>query len=86
LSAAGKWPGFASRLHYLQGDFADPDTHRRLAESLQALPLPAAANRLFYLATAPSAAPTIIRQLASAGLNQEQQGWSRHCHREAFRP
>jgi glucose-6-phosphate 1-dehydrogenase len=74
---AEQWPGFASRLHYLQGDFAEPDTHRRLAESLHALPLPAAANRLFYLATAPSAAPTIIRQLASAGLNQEQQGWSR---------
>jgi glucose-6-phosphate 1-dehydrogenase len=75
--AAGKWPAFASRLHYLQGDFADPDTHRRLAESLNSQPLPAAANRLFYLATAPSAAPIIIRELAKVGLNQEQQGWSR---------
>jgi len=76
-SAAGNWPTFAARLHYLQGDFADPGTHQRLAAYLDAQPSPAAANRLFYLATAPSAAPLIIRQLASAELNRAQRGWVR---------
>lgn len=65
---------FASRLSYLSGDFADPDTYRRLAEVLGRMP---SANRLFYLATAPSAAPAIIRGLAEAGLNREERGWAR---------
>jgi glucose-6-phosphate 1-dehydrogenase len=72
-----EWQAFAPRMHYLAGDFADPDTHRRLAEYLDHLPLPAAANRLFYLATAPTAAPAIIQGLADAGLNREDRGWSR---------
>jgi glucose-6-phosphate 1-dehydrogenase len=69
-----EWRAFATRLSYLAGDFADPQTHRDLAERLDALPT---GNRLFYLATAPTAAPAIIRGLAAAGLQREERGWSR---------
>jgi len=69
-----EWRGFAPRITYLAGDFADPDTHRRLAQVLDGM---ATANRLFYLATAPSAAPAIIHGLAGAGLNREERGWAR---------
>jgi glucose-6-phosphate 1-dehydrogenase len=69
------WAGFAARLDYFSGDFADPDTHARLARLLESLP--EGHNRLFYLATAPSAAPDIIRGLAGAGLNREAHGWAR---------
>ena len=68
------WRMFAPRLSYLAGDFADPETHRRLARRLAEMPT---ANRLFYLATAPSAAPAILRGLADAELNAEDRGWSR---------
>jgi len=69
------WDGLAPRIHYLAGDFTDPATYARLSERLDALP--EGANRLFYLATAPSAAPAILRGLAGAGLNRETEGWAR---------
>jgi len=69
------WRSFAPRLSYLAGDFAELETYTRLAAFLDKLP--DAHNRLFYLATAPSAAPSIIRGLAAAGLNGEDQGWAR---------
>ena len=70
-----EWRRFAPRIRYLAGDFADPETHTRLATLLDSLP--DAGNRLYYLATAPSAAPIIIHGLAEAGLNQETRGWAR---------
>lgn len=70
-----EWQGFAPRIRYLAGDFADPATHARLAMLLDTLP--DADNRLYYLATAPSAAPAIIHGLADAGLNRETRGWAR---------
>lgn len=69
-----EWRAFAPRLTYLSGDFADPDTYRRLAKVLAEQP---SANRLFYMATAPSAAPAIIQGLADASLNREDKGWAR---------
>jgi glucose-6-phosphate 1-dehydrogenase len=70
-----EWKSFAPRIRYLAGDFADPATHTRLATLLDTLP--DAGNRLYYLATAPSAAPAIIHGLANAGLNRETHGWAR---------
>jgi glucose-6-phosphate 1-dehydrogenase len=70
-----QWHRFAPRIRYLAGDFAEADTHRRLAALLETLP--DAGNRLYYLATAPSAAPAIIHGLADAGLNREDPGWAR---------
>jgi glucose-6-phosphate 1-dehydrogenase len=69
-----EWRGFAPRLSYLSGDFADPDTYRHLAEHLHGLPT---ANRLYYLATPPSVAPAIVRGLAAVGLNREDRGFAR---------
>lgn len=69
-----EWGGFASRLSYVAGDFTDSAVYVRLAELLGRLP---SANRMFYLATAPSAAPAIINGLAGAGLNREGKSWSR---------
>ena len=68
------WGDFASRLDYLDGDFTDPRTYRTLADRLAGLPT---TNRLFYLATAPSATPAIIRALAAVGLQREEAGFSR---------
>ncbi|EXJ16984.1 glucose-6-phosphate dehydrogenase [Imhoffiella purpurea] len=68
------WNAFAASISYLSGDFFDPETHRRLAERMKDFP---GANRLFYLATAPSAAPEIVRRLAEVGLNREERGFSR---------
>ncbi|PKO58480.1 MAG: glucose-6-phosphate dehydrogenase, partial [Betaproteobacteria bacterium HGW-Betaproteobacteria-17] len=45
-----EWERFAPRITYLPGDFADADTHTRLAALLDTLP--DAPNRLYYLATA----------------------------------
>ncbi len=69
-----EWQAFAPRISYLAGDFADPATHRQLAGYLAGLPV---ANHLFYLATAPSAVPAILRGLVGAGLNRNARGWSR---------
>jgi glucose-6-phosphate 1-dehydrogenase len=69
-----EWQTFAQRLRYLSGDFADPATYEALARLLDRLPT---ANRLYYLATPPSAAPIIIGGLASAGLHREDGGFAR---------
>jgi len=72
-----EWDTFTTRLDYLAGDFADPDTYKRLANQLSNISAPVGSNRLFYLATPPSVAPMIIDGLAGAGLNRETNGWSR---------
>jgi len=69
-----EWNAFATRISYMSGDYADPETYSRLARQLDSLPIN---NRLFYLATPPSAAPVIVRGLTSAGLNAESKGSSR---------
>jgi len=68
------WEDFAGRILYLPGDFADPELYRRLRERIAAYPR---LGRLYYLATPPSVAPTIIDGLAAAGLNLEDQGFAR---------
>ncbi len=72
-----EWDAFAPCLDYIAGDFADPETYKRLAERLDEIPAPVGANRLFYLATPPSVAPMIIDGLSKSGLNHGENGWSR---------
>jgi glucose-6-phosphate 1-dehydrogenase len=74
---AAHWEGFAARLDYLQGDFDDPGTFRRLAEHLPAHSESSGSNRLFYFATPPSVVPALIRGLAQVRLNGEERGWTR---------
>ncbi len=71
---ASLWSAFAAQISYLSGDFNDSQTLARLAERLASAPT---ANRIFYLATAPSATSTIVRELAAVGLNPEDGGFSR---------
>lgn len=72
-----EWRGFAPRLSYFHGDFSDKQMYRQLADYLNNLGPPASSNRLFYLATPPSVAPTIIRGLGNFGLQKEEGGWAR---------
>ncbi|HUK77438.1 MAG TPA: glucose-6-phosphate dehydrogenase, partial [Thermoleophilia bacterium] len=77
-------------VHYVQGEFGDPEGYKRLREALDELDRSkrTAGNRIFYLATPPSLFPVIIEQLGAAGLNQgglagtpeehgENRGWTR---------
>lgn len=67
------WPGFAAQIDYLSGEFDDPATYRQLQARLAQTP----ANRLYYLATPPSVAESIINGLARSNLHGEQAGWAR---------
>jgi glucose-6-phosphate 1-dehydrogenase len=71
------WDSFAQRLHYLEGDFADPEEARRLDRRLTDLAGGAARNLLFYLATPPQAYTGLVDALAGAGLTVERDGWRR---------
>ncbi len=72
-----EWDAFATRLDYMAGDFSDSNTYERLANRLGKVSAPVGVNRLFYLATPPSVAPTIIDGLSESGLSREGRGWSR---------
>ncbi|HET6433662.1 glucose-6-phosphate dehydrogenase [Dyella sp.] len=50
------------RLHYIDGDYADPDTFRKLGKALAG-----AMHPLHYLAIPPSLFPSVIKQLAESG-------------------
>ncbi len=73
------WPRFTSRFHYLQGDYDDPDTYRRLAQRLAQCEAESniGGNRLFYLAVPPDVFPLIIKHLGESGLSQSDHGWVR---------
>ena len=74
-----RWNEFAEKVEYLAGDYADPETYRRLAQRLDQLDPKGAilGNRLFYLATPPELYPILIEQLGRAGLNHSASGWTR---------
>ncbi len=72
---------FLERIVYQQADFADDAAFDRLTERLDEMDAEhgTRANRLFYLATQPSAFPTIVAQLGRCGLDHEVHGggWRR---------
>ncbi len=76
------WESFAQGLFYQWGDYDDPASYTRLSSLLRQLDSERGTqgNRVFYLATPPSAYPIIIRRLGEAGLSQEGvegHGWAR---------
>ena len=77
----GKWQEFAPHLTYMSGDLTADATYAEIAARLEKLHAQVAAdgaqNRLFYFSTPPSLAPAIVQHLGAAGLNSEQNGWSR---------
>ena len=63
-------------IFYHTADFGDPQGYKALAQRLDEIDRTRGTqgNRLFYLATPPSAYSTILQQLAATGLSHEQNG------------
>jgi glucose-6-phosphate 1-dehydrogenase len=79
---AGLWDDFAEGIFYQPGQFADRGAFRDLAERLEQIDAARGTrgNRLFYLATPPSAYEEIVENLGRVGLHKEgerDKGWSR---------
>ncbi len=70
------WQDFAARLHYFQGNLDHEDDFHRLNKYLNDLEA-RAANRLYYLATAPAFYAPITDYLGAAGMAKEDEGWRR---------
>jgi glucose-6-phosphate 1-dehydrogenase len=75
------WEEFAGRIRYQRGNFDEPTLYDELTVRLDDLDRErgTAGNRLYYLATQPSAFAEIIAQLGRVGLDHEQHGggWRR---------
>jgi glucose-6-phosphate 1-dehydrogenase len=83
------WDEFAPALHYVSGDFENPEGYRRLATSLAEIDAQhgSGGNRLFYLATPPSCYGAIVHNLAEQRLvhhSGDSRGWTRGDRREAI--
>jgi glucose-6-phosphate 1-dehydrogenase len=78
---AALWDDFAAGIFYQPGQFADRGAFRDLAERLEQIDAARGTrgNRLFYLATPPSAYEEIVENLGRAGLHgqDERKGWAR---------
>ncbi|MFQ5736092.1 MAG: glucose-6-phosphate dehydrogenase [Thermodesulfobacteriota bacterium] len=73
------WRAFAARLYYTPLDLNDIESFRAmkgLVAQLEAVHK-TGGNRIFYLATPPSAYGGIIKATAVSGLSTETQGWTR---------
>ena len=63
-----EWAEFTSRIHYARGDISSPDDLKGLEETLRGIESSAKpANRLYYLALAPSLYGPAILNLGSSG-------------------
>lgn len=74
------WQWLCDRMSYLQGDFTDPLTYRRLREHLSELDKSGATegNRLFYLAVADRFFDVVVTALGAADMVAEKDGqWRR---------
>ena len=73
------WEEFARRIHYVRGDFEDPQTYAALSTALAAAARNdgTSGNALFYLATPPGEIGAVVRGLGAAGLCREDAGWRR---------
>ncbi|MGH9907455.1 MAG: glucose-6-phosphate dehydrogenase, partial [Pyrinomonadaceae bacterium] len=74
-----QWQQFAQRMYYVAGQLDDPQAYSRIAARLEKMQAEAgvSTNRMFYLATPPSLAPTIVAELGRTGLAKDEKGWSR---------
>ena len=64
------------RLNYFQLELHDDQGYQRLASELEENPV-FSSNIVFYLSIAPGFYESVARQLAKAGLNDENTGWRR---------
>ncbi|MDQ3408340.1 MAG: glucose-6-phosphate dehydrogenase [Chloroflexota bacterium] len=75
----GIWDDFAESIHYQQGEFGDRPDFKVLEERLEQVDAARGThgNRLYYLATPPSAYTQIVGNLGRVGLDRQQEGWAR---------
>jgi glucose-6-phosphate 1-dehydrogenase len=81
------WQTVRDRVHYLSGDFQNPQFYRQLQEFLAALDAESRTdgNYLFYLATLPSLFAEIARRLGEWGLTTERdRQWRRVVFEKPF--
>jgi glucose-6-phosphate 1-dehydrogenase len=71
-----RWREFSKRLHYFQGDLEKPDDFGRFRDYLDEIE-DGAANRLYYLATAPEHYAPTVKSLHEHGMAAENGGWRR---------
>jgi glucose-6-phosphate 1-dehydrogenase len=74
------WNLFVKRLHYIQGDFNNPDLYKKLSQMLEGFEKTdgTEGNALFYLATAPQFFSVVVHHLGDVGLTkQEAHKWRR---------
>jgi glucose-6-phosphate 1-dehydrogenase len=74
------WSWLTRRMHYMQGDFTQAETYRRLDKLLseQFARQSGSANALFYMAVADRFFGPVIEQLGGAGLmRQSENAWRR---------
>jgi len=77
MECPGKeWNEFSQRLWYLRGDSKQSEAYIALDEFLQELE-GGPADRLYYLATAPSLFPVIVKELGKSGMARELDNWRR---------
>jgi glucose-6-phosphate 1-dehydrogenase len=74
-----KWNPIEERLHYMSGEFDDPELYQRVGRTLEQLQSQhgVPANYLFYFAIPPEMFATVGRHLAESGLTREDKGWRR---------
>ena len=74
----GEWADFARNVFYVRGDLDAPETYvilrKRLEEWEDGNDI---VNQLFYLSVGPEFFGTVIENLGSTGLAQEENGWRR---------
>ncbi len=74
------WNDFVQRIHYISGDFDDPNTYNNLKDVLSKVDSEHGnhGNYFFYMATAPNFFGDIVERLANVGLMHEENGhWRR---------
>jgi glucose-6-phosphate 1-dehydrogenase len=74
---AERWDAFAQRIWYQPHDALAAEAYTRLEEFLNTIEGTRQANRLCYLAVAPSLYQPIIEHLGRAGMMNESRGWRR---------
>ncbi len=70
------WDDFAARLFYARGDLNTPADYDKLHRTLYEIEK-ANANRLYYLATAPSYYEAAVNNLRAANMTSQEDGWRR---------
>ncbi|MEP0763622.1 MAG: glucose-6-phosphate dehydrogenase [Chloroflexota bacterium] len=80
---AAAWDSFAATISYLPGDSGVADDYTRLEAFLREKE-GGPANRLYYLAVAPSLYAPIVEHLGAAGMARETDGWRRTVVEKPF--